>query len=107
MRKAKDLGIEVLSSSRDLQDLLRQYQYVACTQSTVALDVLNAGGLPVLLSLQPMDPEHCLSALPLRVSNAKDLAATWFEHATTEVKAEAAYLASVKALYTLKNNPLV
>ena len=107
MRKAKDLGIEVLSSSGDFRDLLCQYQYVACTQSTVALDVLNAGGLPVLLSLQPMDPEHCLSALPLRVSNAKDLAATWFEHATTEPKAKAAYLASVKALYTLKNNPLV
>lgn len=51
-------------------EIARQFNNVLCTVSTVAIDLLKLGVLPVLVDIQPIDPQATVAQLPLRVNES-------------------------------------
>jgi hypothetical protein len=52
-------------------ETVRRFHVVFCTASTVAIDLLKLGILPVLLDLQPLDQQTAIAQLPLRADDWK------------------------------------
>lgn len=74
---AEELGFIKVDSGVTLDDLLAQSKYIACTQSTIALDILVEGHLPVLLCIQGTDPDYSLSQLILKAESSEGLSLAW------------------------------
>jgi hypothetical protein len=70
------LGFAALAPGTLAPDAPRR---VVCTPSTVALELLAAGHLPVVLAPQPPDPASALAHWPLLATDAATLTSAWRE----------------------------
>lgn len=59
------LGFKIWNPTWEYE-AVRRFHVVFCTASTVAIDLLKWGILPVLLDMQPLDPKTAIAQLPLR-----------------------------------------
>lgn len=74
---AGNLGYAIAGFDISLEELLRQFKYIACTQSTIALDILAKGHVPVLLCIQQTDPDYSLARMSLKASDSESLRDAW------------------------------
>lgn len=71
---ATALGFQRQDASSDFLEQASEARWVVCTVSTVVIDLLNHGCLPIMLQSQELDPLAALAQYPLRVSNRDELA---------------------------------
>ena len=75
LARAAVLGYERVPNDADLLSAARGCRYLLCTASTVVIDLLAAGMLPILLDWQSVDPECALGRYPLRAQDEASLRA--------------------------------
>ncbi len=73
--RAKALGFALLPEHDDLEASARAAKYVLCSTSTVIVELLAEGVLPVMLAQRAPEPGSALSRYPVHAADAGSLAA--------------------------------
>ena len=68
LEAARNSGFTVYDQAWPL-DRAREFEVVLCTASTVAIDMLRLGVLPIVFDVQPVPPDSAIARLPLRAEN--------------------------------------